>query len=51
MPIEHEGGGANAAEILDERAAVLAALEMPLNLALFRPVETPVDEVDEDISL
>ena len=36
-----------AAQIVDQRAAVFAALEMPLDGALFGAVETPVDEVDD----
>ena len=51
VAIEHERRGADAAQILDQRAAVVAGLEMPLDAALFGAVETPVDQVDEGISL
>ena len=50
-PIEHERRGANAAQVGDQRAAVGAGLEMPLDVPLLGGVETPVDQVDEDISL
>ncbi len=51
VPIEHERRGADAAQVLDQRAALRAGVEMPLDIALFGAVETPVDQVDEDISL
>ena len=38
-------------ELVDADQAILAGLEMPLDVALFGAVETPVDQVDEDIRL
>ena len=38
-------------QILNQRATFRTALQVPLDAALFRAVETPVDEVDEDVVL
>ena len=51
MSIEHERRGADAAQVGHQRAAVGADLEMPLDVPLVGGFETPVDQVDEDITL
>jgi hypothetical protein len=51
VPIEHERRRADAAQILDQGAALRTGVQMPLDAALFGAIETSVDQVDEDIGL